>query len=153
MSPRAACRLESLRFKEVYDYMPSKVDWKAHGLPMEGEQADERVVGDMLRDDVVTATLEERMGDVRERVASSPYGFALVATEGGTLLGRLRKAPLHGDPAARAEDVMEPGPSTLRPDMTLDDVVERLRKRDLMTAVVTNPEGKLLGIVRRADME
>jgi Mg/Co/Ni transporter MgtE len=152
MSPRAACRLEALGFKEVYDYMPSKVDWMARGLPMEGDDADKPVVGNILRDDVVTATLDERIGDVYERVESSPYGFSLVLTDRGILLGRLRKAGLQGDPEARAEDVMEPGPSTLRPDMTLDDVVERLRKRDLKTAVVTNPEGRLLGIVRRADM-
>ena len=37
--------------------------------------------------------------------------------------------------------------------MTLDDVVERLRKRDLKTSVVTDPEGRLLGLVRRVDME
>ena len=36
MSPRAATRLEQLGF-DVYDYALSKVDWMAHGLPMEGE--------------------------------------------------------------------------------------------------------------------
>lgn len=153
MSPRAACRLETLGFQEVYDYVPSKVDWLARGLPMEGEKAEKALVWDILRQDVVTASLHTRMADVRERVGSSPYGFALVVTEGGTLLGRLRKAGLQGDPDALAEDVMEPGPSTLRPDMTLDDVSERLRTRDLKTAVVTDPEGRLLGLVRRADME
>jgi len=142
-----------LGFQEVYDYVPSKVDWLARGLPMEGEKADKSVVGDILRQDVVTASLQTRMADVRERVESSPYGFALVVTEGGTLLGRLRKASLQGDPDARAEDVMEPGPSTLRPDLTLDDVSERLRTWDLKTAVVTDPEGRLIGLVRRADME
>jgi CBS domain-containing protein len=153
LSPRAACRLETLGFQEVYDYVPSKVDWLARGLPMEGEKAEKAVVWDILRQDVVTASLRERMADVRDRVESSPYGFALVVTEGRTLLGRLRKGALQGDPDARAEDVMEPGPSTLRPDMTLDDVIERLRKRDLKTALVTDPEGKLLGLVRRVDME
>ena len=32
MSPRAACRLAALGFEQVYDYMPSKVDWLARGL-------------------------------------------------------------------------------------------------------------------------
>jgi len=133
--------------------VPSKVDWLARGLPMEGKKADKSEVGNILRQDVVTTSLHARMVDVQERVGSSPYGFALVVTEGGTLLGRLRKATLEGDPEALAEDVMEPGPSTLRPDMTLDDVIERLRKRDLKTGVVTDPEGRLLGLVRRADMK
>ena len=36
MSPRAACRLESLGFGEVYDYVAGKLDWMAAGLPTEG---------------------------------------------------------------------------------------------------------------------
>ena len=38
MSPRAATRLAQLGF-EVYDYALSKVDWMAHGLPVEGTGA------------------------------------------------------------------------------------------------------------------
>ena len=86
-----------------------KVDWLARGLPMEGEKAGKAVVWNILRQDVVTASLHTRMADVRERVAPSPYGFALVLTEGGTLFGRLRKASLQEHPEALAEDVMEPG--------------------------------------------
>ena len=71
----------------------------------------------------------------------------------GTLLGRLRKAMLDADPAARAEQVMEAGPSTIRPDRPLAELAERLRRRNLRTAVVTTPDGKLLGVVLRADME
>ncbi len=36
MSPRAASRLESLGFREAYDYAAGKADWFAAGLPMEG---------------------------------------------------------------------------------------------------------------------
>ena len=42
MSPRAACRLETLGFSEVYDYVAGKADWLARGLPREGEKAGER---------------------------------------------------------------------------------------------------------------
>lgn len=38
LSPRAATRLAQLGF-EVYDYALSKIDWMAHGLPMEGTAA------------------------------------------------------------------------------------------------------------------
>jgi hypothetical protein len=31
MSPRAAWRLETLRFAEAYDYIPGKADWFATG--------------------------------------------------------------------------------------------------------------------------
>ena len=48
---------------------------------------------------------------------------------------------------------MEAGPSTVRPDSALGPLVERLRERDLRTAVATTPEGKLLGVLRRAEAE
>jgi CBS domain-containing protein len=153
MSPRAACRLELLGFTQVYDYVAGKADWLAHGLPTEGEQARVPRAKDVLRRDVVTAGPEEPVGVVAARVAGSPYGFALVVAEDGTLLGRLRKAMLDADPAARAEQVMEAGPSTIRADRPLAELAERLRRRELRTAVVTAPDGKLLGVVLRADME
>jgi CBS domain-containing protein len=130
-----------------------KADWLARGFPREGEKANEPRAAEAVRDDVTTCALGDRMVDVRPRVEASPYGFAFVVSEGGTLLGRLRRAACEGDPAARAEDVMEPGPSTVRADTALDGLLERLVERDLRTAVVTTPEGKLLGIVRRRDLE
>jgi CBS-domain-containing membrane protein len=153
MSPRAACRLELLGFNEVYDYAAGKADWLATGLPTEGEQAHRPRARDVLRRDVVTARPAEPVGAVRPRVARSPYGFALVVADDGTLLGRLRKTALDGNPSVPAEQVMEAGPSTIRADSDLAELAERLRSRDLQTAVVTAPTGRLLGIVRRADME
>ena len=85
-------------------------------------------------------------------MARSPYGFALVLAD-GVLLGRLRKAVLDGDSTAIAEQGMELGPSTVRPNVQLKGLVERLRQRNLTTAVVTSTEGTLLGVVRRADAE
>jgi hypothetical protein len=79
------------------------------------------------------------MGDVRPRVEASPYGFALVVADGDVLLGRLRRATLEGDPDRRAEDVMEPGPSTIRIDAALDALAERLDGGGLKTAVVSTP--------------
>jgi len=153
MSPRAACRLETLGFEHVYDYVPGKVDWLARGLPTEGDKAGETRAGDLVRDDVVTCGLTESLGDIRARVERSAYGFALVLSPGGVLLGRLRKAALDGDPQATAEQVMEPGPSTVRADTRADGLLERLRRADLTSAVITTPEGTLLGLARRGDLE
>ena len=152
MSPRAACRLATLGFEHVYDYMPSKVDWMARGLPLEGEKAGEARAIDLARQDVVICDLKATMGHLRDRVVSSPYGFAFVLGEDGVLLGRLRKAMLNGDPDARAEDVMEPGPSTTRPDTPPDELDTKLQRANLNTAVLTDPEGRLLGLVRRTDL-
>ena len=133
--------------------MPGKLDWLARGLPVEGDQQPVPRVKDLVRDDAVRAGRGEPVGEVRPRVEASPYGFALVVADDGTLLGRLRRRALEGDPEASAEQAMEPGPSTVRLDTDAAELAERLRQRDLKTAVVTDPEGRLVGVVRRADLE
>jgi hypothetical protein len=104
MSPRAACRLDTLGCKEIYDYMPSKADWMARGLPMEEEKASEPRAIDIARMDVVTCGLQDTIGAVHDRVTQFPYGFAFVLGPGEVLLGRLRKAPLENNPDAKAQD-------------------------------------------------
>jgi CBS domain-containing protein len=152
MSPRAACRLATLGFVDVYDYVAGKADWLAHGLAVEGTDANRPTVGRLARTDVVTCSLHDLVGEVRPRVEASRYGFALVLSEGGVLLGRLRRAALEGDPRRTAEQAMEAGPSTVRPDAAPDELAERLRSRGLRTALVTNPEGIFIGIVVVEDL-
>ena len=153
MSPRAACRLATLGFTDVYDYLPGKVDWLARGLPRDGDKADEPRAIDLARRDVVTCALNDTIGHVRARVAASPYGFAFVVSDGGVLVGRLRRAALDDDPQHTAEEVMESGASTVRADTRPAKLHERLTKQKLTTAVITDPEGRLLGIVHRDDLE
>lgn len=137
----------------MHDYVAGKVDWLARGLPTEGEKAAERRALALAVDDVVTCPLDARIANVRERVAGSRYGFALVVAPGRVLLGRVRRAALDGDGELTAEAVMESGPSTIRPDAALEPVAERMRENELTTLPVTTPEGELLGLVRRDDLE
>jgi hypothetical protein len=152
MSPRAACRLETLGFADVYDYTAGKAEWLAYALPSEGDRADRPRAVHFARDDVATCRLGEAIGVVRERVAASPYGFGLVVSESRVLLGRLRKSVLDGNPAAVAGEVMEAGPSTIRPDADPTELAVRLTQRELRTAIVTTPDGRLVGVVRTADL-
>jgi CBS domain-containing protein len=152
MSPRAACRLETLGFEHAYDYASGKADWLARGLPREGENAAELRAVDFARDDVVTCDLGERVSDIRARVEASDFGFALVVSGGGVLLGHLQEAALGADTDATAEAVMEPGPSTVRADLAPGRLRERLERNQLTTAVITDPDGRLLGVVRRIDL-
>jgi CBS domain-containing protein len=152
LSPRAACRLETLGFEEVYDYVLGKMDWLARGELTEGTQAGVPRVKDALRHDVVTCALGERVGEVMARVEDSPYGFALATSESGILLGRLRRSRCEGKYDASVDEVMEEGPSTVRPDADAAKLAQRLVERDLRTAVVTTPEGRLMGVVRRTEL-
>jgi len=150
MSPRAAAKLDSLGF-EAYDYAASKVDYLARGLPREGEKANDQRAVDLLRDDVVRCRLSDPIDSVLAEVEASRYGFALVLDKDGVLLGRLRRAALENG-AATAEDAMEAGPSTIRADTSVQKLRERLEGRGLNFALVTDPDGVLMGIVCRADL-
>ena len=152
MSPRAACRLATLGFAEVYDYMPGEVDWLARGLPREGTNAGVMRAIDVARQDVAVATLGEHVGAIAERARKTPYGFAYVVSDSRVLLGRLRRRALDGDADALVDDVLEPGPSTVRADTPARTLLERLTRQDLSTAVLTDPDGRLLGTVDRSDL-
>jgi rhodanese-related sulfurtransferase len=152
MSPRAAALLDQLGFERVYDYAASKVDYLARGLPREGEKADERRAVDAIRDEVVRCGLGDSVEEVRTRIESSPFGFGLVVDAEGVVLGRLRRSVLARSDGGSVEEVMDVGPSTVRADVRADALRERLEKRDLNCAVVTAPDGVLMGVVRRTDL-
>lgn len=133
--------------------MPGKVDWLARNLPVEGTGADAPIIGRHLRHQVVTAAPDEPIADVRARVNTSPHGFALVTTADRILLGRLRGSHLdRADATAVTSDVMEAGPSTLRPHEPAEAVRSRLVDRGLTYAIVTDPDGRLLGTVHPDDL-
>jgi CBS domain-containing protein len=134
--------------------VPGKVDWFARALPMEGQGTDVPRILPLANDDVVTCGLDRPIGEVIDEVRESPYGFALVKAAEGTLLGRLRMSNMkEADPSTRAEDVMDPGPSTVRPDLPVDELRKRLDDKELKTAIVSTPEGKLIGVVKRSQLD
>jgi rhodanese-related sulfurtransferase len=153
LSPRAAAWLDELGFEDVCDYAAGKVDWTARGLPTEGSKAPEPTVMAILRTDVVTCRPGEKVSAVAQRVKDSAFRFALVTREDGTLLGRLPADALDQPSADGVAEAMTLGPSTVRADSELEPLVERLGSRDLRFAIVTGPDGRLLGVVRRGDAE
>jgi Mg/Co/Ni transporter MgtE len=92
-------------------------------------------------------------GDVRRAIADSPYGYALVMSRGGLVLGRVQKSALDtlsdGDPI---ESVLEPRPQTIRPHLTEAKLEERFEAYGFRTLVVTRPDGTLIGVIRRDDI-
>lgn len=108
----------------------------------------------MADDTVPTCGLNDRIGDLRERVRTDGRDTCVVVNEDGVVLGSLRKVALEAEDDRRAEQVMKPGPATFRPNVTLDEIVKYMREHDLKTNVlVTTAEGRLLGVIARADAE
>jgi CBS domain-containing protein len=140
-------------FTDVYEYVPGKVDWLAHNLETEGERADAPTVGRVMRDDVVRCASTDRASAVLELIKGSPYPFALVTTDGGVVLGRVPTSSVKPSSEEPVWDVAEPGPKTFRPHHSVENVTRHLAERNLRWAIVTTPEGRLLGVASRADLE
>jgi Mg/Co/Ni transporter MgtE len=87
-------------------------------------------------------------------MASSRWDQCVVVNDERVVLGRIRRDELDEDPAALAEDVMQDGPTTFRPSVGAHEMLDYMRRRGKMKeALVTDPEGRLLGVIRRDDLE
>jgi Mg/Co/Ni transporter MgtE len=150
MSPRAAWRLESLGFPNVYEYSAGKADWEAYGLPLEGEGTKVARINEIVRA-VPTCSIDDTVSTARQR--AEPSRTCMIVNAEGVLLGRMFGKDLDADPHFRVGDLMSPGPSTFRPSVSAAEMLEYMDRNDLETAPVTTPDGKLVGLVVRADVE
>ena len=153
MSPRAAARLETLGFTKVYDYVTGKADWLATALPSEGSSASLPDARRAVRGDDIACHLGDRLGDSVDRVRAAGKDVCIVIDDHHVVLGRVRGRSLDGDPDALIEDVMQSGPSTIRPDTPLEAVVETLRDGGVNSTLVTDPGGRLIGTLYLEDAE
>jgi CBS domain-containing protein len=137
----------------VYDYVAGKKDWGSYGLPREGTNVPTRTAGDLARRDVPTCALGDRLAEVQERLRAVGWDTCIVLNEQRVVLGRLGRKALASDADSSAEKAMTPGPSTVRPSIGTDALLERIRRRNLTSFLVTTPDGRLVGLVRREDLE
>ena len=152
MSPRAAWRLESLGFQEVYDYTVGKLDWLASGLPTEGTNANKPRAGSLARKDVPTCKLNERLGGVAERARSLGWDAAVVVNADRVVFGLLRAKELAADPERLISEAMRPGPSTFRPYVLADEMVNTMLDHKLESSPITTSDGRLVGLLRQKDV-
>jgi len=143
MAPRAACRLEALGFSDVLVYRGGKSDWSAAGLTTEGAEIELRA-GAVMHP-AATCSPTDLIGDVREE--------SVVIDDDGVVVGRVGAEELDHEPDRRVEDVMKPGPTTVRANEPLQALVERMAKSDVPSILVSDPEGVLLGKLERTDAE
>ena len=154
MSPRAAWRLESLGFENVCDYVAGKQDWLAYGLPIEGHLAQAVTIGKLVHPDVPVCRLDEKLSDLAQRLGPTSWSECVVVNEPGIVLGLMRKSMWEGAASeTTAEQVMEPAPITFRPYARGDELVPYMQQKKMKTALVTTADGKLVGLLRRKDVE
>src|SRR5262249_21146406 len=148
---RGASRFEEIGFSRVYDYAASKADWGSFGLPLEGKADSSTRVGSVTRADAPTCRPDEFVAAVAARM-DDEWQVCVVTSEEGIVLGLLGRRALHAGESVRAEDVMSLGPSTIRPSARLEAVSQRMRDQGLTRVVVTQPDGALVGVLRREDL-
>ena len=135
----------------MYDYTDGKLDWMAAGLPTEGTNLQRPRAGGVARKDVPTARLDERLGDVRERVRALGWDAVVVVNDSRVVLGLLRSKELDKDPALSIEQAMRPGPSTFRPYVAIKEIADSMTKHNLESSPITTSDGRLVGLLYRED--
>ncbi len=107
----------------------------------------------MVREGLPSCSLGERIGEVRARTEGAGWDVCVVVNPQRIVLGIPRRQALHSEGTATAEQVMAPGPSTVRPNVGAEEMLDRLLKSDLHTALVTTSDGELIGMAYREDIE
>jgi peroxiredoxin/rhodanese-related sulfurtransferase len=153
LSPRAAARLESLGFSQVYDYAAGKADWGSFGLPLEGRRGSATRVGTYARAPVPTCGPGTWVGEARELARQAGTESCLVVGPGGVLVGKLDGSSLAGGGNVLAGTAMRTALRTVRPSFGLDEAVERMRTEGLTSLPVTHSDGVLVGVIRLEDAE
>jgi predicted transcriptional regulator len=151
LSPRAASRLENLGFTKVYDYVTGKVDWLANGLPTAGKGARSLRAKDCVRRDIPSCRPGDPLGEVWERVQAAGDDACVVVNEAGIVLGSVSGEAFAAVPESTAEQVMDPGPTTIRPHVSWAEITEYLQQRHRDRILVTTAEGRLMGVLYRRD--
>lgn len=123
----------------------------AAGLPTEGSNSTRSRAGDIARRDVPTCRLDERIGEVRKRASSQKWDTRVVVNEGHVVLGLLRDEELSKGDDKTAEQVMRSGPRTVRPYVSIEDMVQNMTEHDLPSILVTTSDGRLVGLLRIED--
>jgi hypothetical protein len=154
MSPRAAWQLEALGLTDVHDFMSGKAEWIAHGLPVEGKGPHYPLVGEVARRDIVhECRLGSKVGESRIAVAESRLGYCVVLNDHDVPMGHPRRKPLQGGDEEVVENVMETGPTTVRPTESAAALLKRMKARDVPAVLVTTARGKFFGIARKVALE
>jgi rhodanese-related sulfurtransferase len=150
LSARAAWRLESMGFHEVYRYTPGVSDWLAAGYETEGTHTKGAPLLKHGRPNVPVCGLRDRLRDVRNRYAPDEQDVCVVLNDRSIVMGLIHGEAWNADPLTVVAELMIPDPQTFRPNQDPAEALRVMRKNDVEAALVTTSDGELLGVVRRS---
>ncbi|MGH9231524.1 MAG: CBS domain-containing protein, partial [Acidimicrobiales bacterium] len=81
-------------------------------------------------------------------VADMHARSVVVVNDRGIVLGRVNPGRVEAADSTPVEDVMEPGPATVRAHEPLAPLLERMGHRGVDEVIVTTPQGELLGVIQ-----
>ena len=122
------------------------MDWLAYGLPVERAQRNGKTLIDCLQRNVPTAKINETIGEALPRLEGAKFRMLPVVNDRNVLLGLITDRPSQSvDLNASVSEMMNPGPSTMRPYAAVEDAVKKLDKQT-HAIPVTSSDGKLMGL-------
>jgi Mg/Co/Ni transporter MgtE len=81
------------------------------------------------------------------RIGSGVARLCVVVNDHRVVQGRLRLDRVDPADIRLVEWVMELGPATVRADADLSETTQRMRRRNVASMIVSDPDGVLLGVV------
>jgi rhodanese-related sulfurtransferase len=151
-SARAAARLEALGFTDVAEYRPGKAAWLAEGLASEGRRRPEQRVAAIADPDVPLVPAGATVAEAAAIVGTADIGIVVTDDDDRTVLGVVRPETFGLPPTTPVADVLQPGPSTFRPSMSIGELVTYFRESDESRAIVSTLAGRWIGLIRRGDV-
>jgi CBS domain-containing protein len=133
----------------VYLLEGGRAAWTVLGLPTEGQVGDARRIGAHAVD-VPTVSVDATVDDVIA-VGDIPDTVAVLGC-GDVVVGALRPTVRTLPRRTRVRDVMIPAPSTIRPDLRVEEVARRFAEDGLDHLLVTTVDGVLVGLVTMEDL-
>jgi rhodanese-related sulfurtransferase len=149
LSPRAADWLTVLGFDDVYDYAASKVAWLALGLPVEGTTPRRERAGSRAGTPAPVGP-GATVADLADAFDDWPVA---VVTSGPFVVGVVRPEVLGLPPDTPVRSVLQPGPPSVRPSITVDELARSMDQDGQRWVLVTHLDGTYVGVVRRDDLD
>jgi rhodanese-related sulfurtransferase/CBS domain-containing protein len=152
LSARAAVVLEQLGFTDVYDYADSKTAWLGEGLPADGDVLPTDRAGARATRPP-TCGPDATIGDVVDDLRRDDTAVVVVVDDGDVVLGAVHPRAADLPASTNVVQAADPGPPTVRPSITRFELARSMDDRGQRHVLVSTSHGRLLGLVRRADLD